>query len=237
MGAVLLYDEDALRRALQLRVPASRRRWPDVRLAFHEGLPGSVFVSGQGRFARASPADYGTHAARVRATRPRARTAGARLCVPDRAARPQKLGVLLLESVDLARRVRARRPALRGARWPTRRPSPSATRCTCAGSWSWTASARSYLSNVSHELRTPAHGDPGLPGGARPATPADRAAAAVPERRAASRLPASRPADRRDPGGLAAGAGRGPAPPRVGAGARSTSSCARWCSACGRRPR
>jgi signal transduction histidine kinase len=95
MGAVLLFHEDTL-------VVSSSYGYehPEalaaVRLGFHEGLPGSVFVSGQGRLVRCGPDDYAGHRETFTAA------AGGRgresaLCVPI--SLPQeKLGVLLLES-------------------------------------------------------------------------------------------------------------------------------------------
>ena len=157
MGAVLLYDDECAARALELRLRARRRRWPRVRLAFHEGLPGSVFVSGQGRLValrarRLRRATAPTPSAR----RPAGAIARSALCVPI--ALPQeKLGVLLLESATAAGRLRGRRPALRGHPGRTRPPSPSATRCACAACWRWTASARttSRTSATSCARRSP----------------------------------------------------------------------------------
>jgi signal transduction histidine kinase/putative methionine-R-sulfoxide reductase with GAF domain len=95
MGAVLLFHEDGLVVRASFGYPR-----PDalasVRLGFHEGLPGSVFVSGQGRLVRCAPEDYAGHEAAFREAAGGADRASA-LCVPI--ALPQeKLGVLLLES-------------------------------------------------------------------------------------------------------------------------------------------
>ena len=95
MGAVLLFHEDTL-------VVRSSHGYeqPDalaaVRLGFHEGLPGSVFVSGQGRLVRCGADDYAGHRETFTAA------AGGRgresaLCVPISLPH-EKLGVLLLES-------------------------------------------------------------------------------------------------------------------------------------------
>jgi signal transduction histidine kinase/putative methionine-R-sulfoxide reductase with GAF domain len=95
MGAVLLFHEDGLvvRASFGYGHPEALA---SVRLGFHEGLPGSVFVSGQGRLVRGAPEDYAGHdAAFCLAAFPTARKSA--LCVPI--ALPQeKLGVLLLES-------------------------------------------------------------------------------------------------------------------------------------------
>ena len=79
---------------------------------------------------------------------------------------------------------------------------------------------QSYLSNVSHELRTPLTVIQGYLEALRHAGP--------PRRRRPARaggapgtVPAPGPHDRRGAGGVAPGAGRGPAAPRLGARARS----------------
>ncbi len=156
MGAVLLYDGGTLRGAVELRLPAARRRWRAVRLAFHEGLPGQRVRERPGppRALALRRAEAARHA-----VPPSAEAAGERRAAAARSACPialpqEKLGVLLLESATGPTRSSPTTCASRPP-WPTRRPSPSATRCACAASWRWTASARSYLSNVSHELRTP----------------------------------------------------------------------------------
>ena len=95
MGAVLLFHEDTLvvRSSFGYEHPEALAA---VRLAFHEGLPGSVFVSGQGRLVRCAPEDYAGHAATFTAAAD-GRTRESALCVPI--SLPQeKLGVLLLES-------------------------------------------------------------------------------------------------------------------------------------------
>lgn len=95
MGAVLLFHEDTLvvRSSYGYEHPEALAA---VRLGFHEGLPGSVFVSGQGRLVRCGPEDYAGHRdAFTAAAGGRERESA--LCVPI--SLPQeKLGVLLLES-------------------------------------------------------------------------------------------------------------------------------------------
>jgi signal transduction histidine kinase len=97
MGAVLLYDGETLRvrSSFGYLQPAALGK---VRLAFHEGLPGSVFVSGHGRLVgsgsgeRRRPARHPAFREAAGGIDPRSA-----LCVPI--ALPQeKLGVLLLES-------------------------------------------------------------------------------------------------------------------------------------------
>jgi signal transduction histidine kinase/putative methionine-R-sulfoxide reductase with GAF domain len=97
MGAVLLYDGESLRvrSSYGYLHPAALGK---VRLAFHEGLPGSVFVSGHGRLVgsgsgeRRRPARHPAFREAAGGIDPRSA-----LCVPI--ALPQeKLGVLLLES-------------------------------------------------------------------------------------------------------------------------------------------
>jgi signal transduction histidine kinase len=151
MGAVLLFDEDHLvvRSSYgYLEAEALGR----VRLAFHEGLPGSVFVSGQGRFARSAPADYGRHGAAFR------RAAGGAerqsvLCVPV-ALPDQKLGVMLLESVTSPD---AFEPAdLRFAGTLANQAAIAiGNALQLRRILELDRQRQSYLSNVSHELRTP----------------------------------------------------------------------------------
>jgi signal transduction histidine kinase len=95
MGAVLLFHEDGLVARASFGYPRPEAL-AAVRLGFHEGLPGGVFVSGQGRLVRCAPEDYAGHDAAFREAAGGADRASA-LCVPI--ALPQeKLGVLLLES-------------------------------------------------------------------------------------------------------------------------------------------
>ncbi len=97
MGAVLLYDGESLRvrSSFGYLQPAALGA---VQLAFHEGLPGSVFVSGHGRLVGSGSGER-RRPVRHRAFREAAGNIDPRsaLCVPI--ALPQeKLGVLLLES-------------------------------------------------------------------------------------------------------------------------------------------
>jgi signal transduction histidine kinase len=150
MGAVLLFDDDFLvvRSSYGYAEPDALSR---VRLAFHEGLPGSVFVSGQGRFARASPLDYGPQdvAFRVAAGAERKSSLCVPVSLPDR-----KLGVMLLES---------------GTSPDAFEPADLRFAATLANQAAIAIGnalhlrrileldrqRQSYLSNVSHELRTP----------------------------------------------------------------------------------
>jgi signal transduction histidine kinase len=95
MGAVLLYDGEALtvRSSFGYPTPEALSR---IRVGFHEGLAGSVFVSGHGRFVRSSPEDHGAHAAAFREAAGGLDPRSA-LCVPI-SVPEEKLGVLLLEN-------------------------------------------------------------------------------------------------------------------------------------------
>src|SRR5262245_12289660 len=151
MGAVLLFDEDHL-------VVRSSYGYPEadalarVRLAFHEGLPGSVFVSGQGRFVRASAADYGTHGAAFRRAAGGAERTSA-LCVPV-ALPDRKRGVMLLESVASPD---AFEPAdLRFAGTLANQAAIAIGNALhLRRILELDRQRQNYLSNVSHELRTP----------------------------------------------------------------------------------
>ena len=155
MGAVLLYDAGLPRRALELRLRRRQPRCGRVRMDFHEGLPGSVFVSGQGRLValgpgrlrparRRLPGGRGRHRAPQRAVRPD-------LAAPGEAGRPAP------GERDLARTPSTARTCASPPPWPTRPPSPSATRCACSACWRWTASARptSRTSATSCARRSP----------------------------------------------------------------------------------
>jgi len=153
MGAVLLYDGESLRVRSSFGYVD-----PDalgvVRLAFHEGLPGSVFVSGQGRLVGSGASER-----RHPVWHPAFRTAAggvdpeSALCVPI--ALPQeKLGVLLLESTtsidefttdDLrfAATLAAHAAIAIGNALRLRRIVEMDRQ------------RQEYLSNVSHELRSP----------------------------------------------------------------------------------
>ena len=151
MGAVLLFDDDSLvvRSSYGYAVPEALGT---VRLAFHEGLPGSVFVSGQGRFARSSFADYGAHGEAFQ------RAAGgaerrSTLCVPI-ALPDKKLGVMVLESVTAPE---AFEPGdLRFAGTLANQAAIAIGNALhLRRILDLDRQRQSYLSNVSHELRTP----------------------------------------------------------------------------------
>jgi signal transduction histidine kinase/putative methionine-R-sulfoxide reductase with GAF domain len=151
MGSVLLYDGDALtvRSSFGYPRPEALAR---VRLAFHEGLPGAVFVSGHGRFVGSSASDWGSAADAFRDATGEERSEGA-LCVPI-SLPEQKLGVLLLESFAS------------GEAFSDEDLRFAATLADQAAIAIGNAlhlrkileldrQRQNYLSNVSHELRTP----------------------------------------------------------------------------------
>jgi len=151
MGAVLLFDDDRLVMRSSYGYSAPEALGP-VRLAFHEGLPGSVFVSGQGRFARSSPGDYGEFGEAFR------RAAGGSerksvLCVPV-SLPEKKLGVMLLESLTSPE---AFEPAdLRFAGTLANQAAIAIGNALhLRRIIELDRQRQSYLSNVSHELRTP----------------------------------------------------------------------------------
>jgi signal transduction histidine kinase len=153
MGAVLLYDGESLRvrSSFGYLQPAALGA---VRLTFHEGLPGSVFVSGHGRLVGSGSGER-RRPVRHRAFREAAGNIDPRsaLCVPI--ALPQeKLGVLLLESTtgsddfeidDLrfAATLAAQAAIAIGNALRLRRIVEMDRQ------------RQEYLSNVSHELRSP----------------------------------------------------------------------------------
>jgi signal transduction histidine kinase len=153
MGAVLLYDGEALRVRSSFGYPQPSAL-DRVRLAFHEALPGSVFVSGHGRLV-GSGAGERRRLARHPAFREATGGVDPRsaLCVPI--ALPQeKLGVLLLESTtasddfdidDLrfASTLAAQAAIAIGNALQLRRIVEMDRQ------------RQEYLSNVSHELRSP----------------------------------------------------------------------------------
>jgi len=153
MGAVLLYDGEALRVRSSYGYPHPKAL-DKVSLAFHEALPGSVFVAGHGRlvgsgaFERRRPARHPAFREAAGGVDPRSA-----LCVPI--VLPQeKLGVLLLESTtgpedfsidDLrfASTLAAQAAIAIGNALQLRRILEMDRQ------------RQEYLSNVSHELRTP----------------------------------------------------------------------------------
>ncbi|MCM2257727.1 MAG: GAF domain-containing protein [Vicinamibacteria bacterium] len=150
MGAVLLFDE-------QLRVRSSFG-YPEpealagIRLEFHEGLPGSVFVSGHGRVETARAADYGRETAAFR----RAAAGGAfrsALCVPIALPR-EKLGVLLLQTTTAPEPFDA--DALKLATTLAHQAAIAiGNALQMQRILELDRHRQGYLSNVSHELRTP----------------------------------------------------------------------------------
>ena len=151
MGAVLLYDSGQLvvRSSFGYVADAPLAR---VRMPFHEGLPGSVFVSGQGRVARSSAEDYGGHAASfLEAAGGTPRESA--LCVPI--SLPQeKLGVLLLESATSPDAFHA--DDLRFAATLAHQAAIAiGNALRLQRMLDMDRQRQAYLSNVSHELRTP----------------------------------------------------------------------------------
>jgi signal transduction histidine kinase len=149
MGAVLLYDGDALRvrSSFGYAKPAALET---ARLPFHEGLPGSVFVSGMGRVT--APADHGAAEATFREASggTAARSAlGVPIALPQ-----EKLGVLLLENTQEASAFDAE-----DLRFATTLAHQAAIAIGNALRLSkileLDRQRQAYLSNVSHELRTP----------------------------------------------------------------------------------
>jgi signal transduction histidine kinase len=150
MGSVLLYDGDALtvRSSFGYPRPEALAR---VRLAFHEGLPGSVFVSGHGRCVQSSASDRGSAAGAFRDATGEERSKGA-LCVPISLPQ-QKLGVLLLESFS------SEAFSDEDLRFAATLADQAAIAIGNAlhlrKILELDRQRQNYLSNVSHELRTP----------------------------------------------------------------------------------
>ncbi len=149
MGAVLLYDGETLRVRSSHGYPRPAAL-ADVRLAFHEGLPGSVFVSGLGRIT--TPADHGGAEAAFREAAGGAAIHSA-LGVPI-VRRQEKLGVLLLENMEQVSAFDAE-----DLRFATTLAHQAATAIGNAlrlrRILELDQQRQAYLSNVSHELRTP----------------------------------------------------------------------------------
>lgn len=149
MGAVLLYDGEALRVRSSHGYP---RPAPlaDLRLVFHEGLPGSVFVSGLGRVT--TPADHGGAQA---AFEDAAGGVAIRSALGVPIALPQeKLGVLLLENTREASAFDAE--DLRFAATLAHQAAIAiGNALRLRKILELDQQRQAYLSNVSHELRTP----------------------------------------------------------------------------------
>jgi signal transduction histidine kinase len=151
MGAVLLYDAGCLivRSSFGYSDEEPLRR---IRMDFHEGLPGSVFVSGQGRLVRSAPEDYGRHgSAFLEAAGGNERHSA--LCVPI--SLPQeKLGVLLLESATSPDAFHGE--DLRFAATLSHQAAIAiGNALRLQRMLEMDSQRKAYLSNVSHELRTP----------------------------------------------------------------------------------
>jgi signal transduction histidine kinase len=151
MGAVLLYDSGSLvvRSSFGYTDDSALR---PIRMEFHEGLPGSVFVSGHGRLVRSAPEDYGRHgAAFLEAAGGTERRSA--LCVPI--SLPQeKLGVLLLESATSPDAFHGE--DLRFAATLSHQAAIAiGNALRLQRMLEMDGQRQAYLSNVSHELRTP----------------------------------------------------------------------------------
>jgi signal transduction histidine kinase/putative methionine-R-sulfoxide reductase with GAF domain len=151
MGAVLLFADGALgvRSSFGYRQPESLEA---IRLDFHEGLPGNVFVTGAGRFVASSPGDHGRHAAAFREAAGGLEPRSA-LCVPIALPR-EKLGVLLLSNFSAA-------DAFDGDDLSFASTLADQAAIAIGNALQLRRIVeldrhrREYLSNVSHELRTP----------------------------------------------------------------------------------
>src|SRR6185436_15490014 len=151
MGAVLLFADDLLRvrSSFGYADPEALQR---VALPFHEGLPGSVFVSGQGRLVRASPGDYGPGSEAFRDAAAGAERRSA-LCVPI--VLPQeKLGVLLLESTTAPDAFQPHDLRF-AATLADQAAIAIGNALRLQDILDMNRQRQNYLSNVSHELRTP----------------------------------------------------------------------------------
>jgi signal transduction histidine kinase/putative methionine-R-sulfoxide reductase with GAF domain len=151
MGAVLLFDDDRLkvRSSFGYVDPSALQR---VALPFHEGLPGSVFVSGQGRLVRSSPGDYGAAADAFREAAAGADRRSA-LCAPI--VLPQeKLGVLLLESTTAPDAFQPHDLRF-AATLADQAAIAIGNALRMQHILEMDRQRQNYLSNVSHELRTP----------------------------------------------------------------------------------
>jgi signal transduction histidine kinase len=151
MGAVLLYDSGCLVVRSSFGY-ANDKALARVRMEFHEGLPGSVFVSGQGRLVRSAPEDYGQQGeAFLEAAGGTGRRSA--LCVPI--SLPQeKLGVLLLESATSPDAFQGE--DLRFAETLSHQAAIAiGNALRLQRMLEMDRQRQAYLSNVSHELRTP----------------------------------------------------------------------------------
>jgi signal transduction histidine kinase len=151
MGAVLLLDAGQLvvRSCFGYSDAGALGR---VRLDFHEGLPGAVFVSGQGRAAAAGAGDYGRHTDAFLDAAGGAPRRSA-LCVP--VSLPQeKLGVLLLESVTGPDAFAPEDLRFAGT-LADQAAIAIGNALRLQRMQDMDRQRKAYLSNVSHELRTP----------------------------------------------------------------------------------
>src|SRR5262249_11206226 len=151
MGAVLLYDEDKLtvRSSFGYPNPSALK---EVRLAFHEGLPGGVFVSGHGRVAAFTPADHGRQGSAFREAAGGVDPTGA-LCVPI-CLPPEKLGGVLLEKVTAPEAFDAD-DLLFALTLADQAAIAIGNALRLRKILELDRHRQEYLSNVSHELRTP----------------------------------------------------------------------------------
>jgi signal transduction histidine kinase len=151
MGAVLLFEDGGLRVRSSFGYPDAAAL-AAVRLAFHEGLAGDVFVSGQGRVTAASGSDHGGHEAAFR------RAAGgmtlrSALCVPISLPH-EKLGVVLLENFSAPDAFDAGDLRFAGT-LADQAAIAMGNALQLRRILDLDRQRQDYLSNVSHELRTP----------------------------------------------------------------------------------
>jgi signal transduction histidine kinase/putative methionine-R-sulfoxide reductase with GAF domain len=151
MGCVLLYDGQALTVRSSFGYQ-NAEVLAAMRMAFHEGLPGSVFVSGHGRVATFSPGDHGRHADTFRQAAGGVDPTSA-LCVPI--SLPQeKLGVLLLENATSPEAFDAD-DLLFALTLADQAAIAIGNALRLRKIIELDRQRQDYLSNVSHELRTP----------------------------------------------------------------------------------
>ncbi len=151
MGAVLLYEDELLRVRSSHGFP-SPAALESVKLAFHEGLPGTVFVSGHGRVAAFAPGDHGAHAATFREAAGGVDPTSA-LCVPICLPK-EKLGVLLLENATSPEAFDAD-DLLLALTLADQAALAIGNALRVRKIVELDEHRKQYLSNVSHELRTP----------------------------------------------------------------------------------
>jgi signal transduction histidine kinase/putative methionine-R-sulfoxide reductase with GAF domain len=152
MGAVLLAEEPGLivRSSHGYARPEVLAR---VRLELHEGLPGEVFIGGQGRLVSCQPGHYGSYADDFREAAGGTIRASA-LCVPI-ALPERKLGVLLLESATSPETSFDAEDLRFAATVADQAAIAIGNALRLRRIVEMDRQRQDYVSNVSHELRTP----------------------------------------------------------------------------------